>query len=263
MSGSGGTFEDVLSRLQDALANRSIIERAPLMPASGKAEAWTSEHDTLRSRLVETRVQCAKDIRESNRDTKWPTLRRCQRTRLAQEMTLLQKQRARINETPGTSAEVQTAVLKKADALLDALHALLNALDTGLFQSSSDLDIALQRLLDQYRVPWLVTLEHWRIERARAWMRLIVRHIANFPSATLSPNIKEQLRLGLLCLEQDHVLLLSAEAEKDHEKIISLMSQHQSSLLKCLETLRSATRLQRDNEEKMKGNEGSGATVSP
>ncbi len=262
-TGSGGTFEDVLMRMNEALADHPATNQASLMPPPEKLSAWMSEHETLRSRLVENRTNCARDIRESNRDTKWPTLRRCQRTRLSQEMTLLQKKRQQISEIPGTNAEVQKVTLAKADALIDALRALLNALDTGLFESSRDLDAALLRLLNQYRLPWLTALEHWRIDRSLLWLSLIVKRIADLQPEERSAQLTEQLREALLCLEKDHGFLLAAEAEKEHEKINILMSQRQSGLLQCLGLLRAAVRLHRADEEKMNGKAGSGTTLVP
>lgn len=233
----------MLTQLRTALAQRPIIERAALTIAPGKEQMLREEEQRLRERLLGTRRECALDLRESNRDTKLTVLLRCQRARLLQERTLLQKREQRLRETPGADTKVQQETLESADALGDALRAIIDAIDTGFFQTSAALDVSLERLLEQYRLPWWRALERWRADRVAAWMRLLLERIEQIRGGpSLSPEVGALLRDGLLCLEHDRISLASLSSENDYSKIKLVMSQYESSLPLCLSQLRGASR---------------------
>ncbi len=236
---ASGTIADVLARLQQTLADRPIDDHSKLELSAQTKESLEKDIERLHSRLLALRSECARDLRESNRDTKLSTLMHCERSRLSQEMTMLQKLNIRTEQTPGADAGFRTRTLLATSELIDAIRAIVRAIDAGLFQSAAELQMSLARLLERYRIPRLIALERWRADRARAWMSLTVHRIATlYVKETISPEQATTLREGLLCLEKQHALLQSVTTENDYEKIKSIVKQYEPGLKECLLLLR-------------------------
>lgn len=171
---TGSTLEDKLDMLSNRLGNRIINDVSPLIIAQKAADAERSRAAHDRERMQAAMEECRSQLRKANRDGKFFVTLRCVRTLLMLDLSVLRKKESDIAARTDVSAETRDLTLAVTQQLTDAIVAVVNAIDTGVYDGVEDLEDMKLRLYEQYRVHDLRGDLLLRIDRHRNWMAYLV-----------------------------------------------------------------------------------------
>ena len=224
----------LLRNLREGTAHREVVNRKNLIPKKTLTES-RQEYQENRSQI---RQECRKSIRRANRDERRSEILRCYRSQLTQDLTFLRKQSEVIEGIPGISVEVKNTAIARTEELTIATVAILNAIDSGVYETLDEVKEAKRNLFTLYRLPQLLSLNHHRADRTVSWIALLIQHLSVLlpenPDKTMSNTLEE----GLLCLRVQLDLLQSVLDENDYYKSKRILSQSQVHLRSCIEALR-------------------------
>jgi hypothetical protein len=116
------------------------------------------------------REQCREDLRRANRDMMFEVELRCFRAELSEYRDMLRRQQDFYNEMPGISERIRRDAMQKHVQLIDAVHAIIYAIDGDVFMSSEELLEAKKGLREKYQKPGWDALDRLRIHRDITWM---------------------------------------------------------------------------------------------
>lgn len=153
------------------------------------------------------RTECAESLRRANRDQQWEAAVRCVRNELALETLTLRPFIAALRTRKDSPAAAAAAA--KADMLFEALTAMTQAVDNGVFGDEETLGLARTRLHERYRLPLAaseLTLQ-WDALQTAAW-------VAADAAALLGDEVEDA---AALCLRDAAAALLEGRKEPDPE----------------------------------------------
>lgn len=119
--------------------------------------------DAKRAALAD---ECVQALRRANRDQQWPTTLRCVRNDLQLDIAVL---RESIAASTLVVHPLATAFTQAAEALRDALVAVVNGIDTGVYGTEAAVLDTRARLQERYRLPLTQATHnlHWSVLRRR------------------------------------------------------------------------------------------------
>jgi hypothetical protein len=140
-----------------------------------KESNWQQQVTTFLRKRDAHRSTCRSDMRQANRDTKFPTLLSCERGELALELDFLRRERAYLQGLTEATGSLRTSAVQKLDALSDAMNTVIFAIDSGVYQTTDALLNARQKLQQKYRSSLEESLLLLRADRALTWISLLLQ----------------------------------------------------------------------------------------
>ncbi len=227
---SGATLEDAPYVLTEELRERAKGFALKMQSSASERRFFREKQEERRMTRMQHQVNCRAEIRKANRDTLFPTVQRCYRAQLTQDLELLRKHRSALEEFIGASEERKTAALMKTDALIEAILAVIDGIDTGVFVTSAELLEAKANVATLYRTPYWTTLLQLRADHLRTWIAYYLIQISALPE---HPSLTQTAD----CLEPLNVLLLRILDTNNYEVAVTDFRQAHSALKMCVEWL--------------------------
>ena len=245
-TGSGGvlTIEERMKKREE----RANGFRNAAFKMRKKVNAFKGQREMRKEKRKEHREKCRSDIRRSNKGAKVNTLLRCYRAELTLENELLRKRRLIIEDLPNISETIKVEALSTLDELSDAISAIIDAIDTGVYTSQEELREAKQNLHTQYRQPYWHALMDLRADKMMVWIAHLGTRIDTILAGNYSETVTEQLVLAAACLDEAEVLFEQALAETGYQESKELLRQAQSKLKSCTPFLRAAHKAKKDHD---------------
>ncbi len=153
---------------------RALFLQKTLTAHLKRETQWRERVAAYRQKRADHRVACRAELRQSNRDTKLPTLLRCFRGELTMEREHLRQEKDYVAETGNINEGIRATTTRAIDLLRDAINTITFAIDNGVYDSQLSLTEAKRRLHVHYRaaVDRLRTLI--RAEHALSWNALLL-----------------------------------------------------------------------------------------
>jgi hypothetical protein len=148
------TARIMLQEVLDIAPKRVARSLKQLAVPAKQQDAWEAESVMTRQRMAEQRAECRDIIRKSNRDERMPRMLQCQRAMLLLETNLLRKEATYFNAIPLLDPTVKATATGSIAKLEDAMMAIVDGIDTGLFSSEQQLLTARDNLRITYRTPY-------------------------------------------------------------------------------------------------------------
>lgn len=155
-TGSGAMMVPTSEILQNILniAPTRVARTAKQLLVSEKIQtAWVKESTLTRTRMNDQRTECNDLVRRSNRDQRMGKILQCQRAMLMLESGLLRNQTQYLNAIPLVDAKLKATATGAIARLENAMMAIVDGIDTGLFTSEGQLISARDNLRTVYREP--------------------------------------------------------------------------------------------------------------
>lgn len=230
-----------------ALLSGSGTLHDPTLERSARAEGFIKqmqmtkkETDTLRMQSHDRRLkriahseECRKQMRKENRDSLFSTMLNCLRGDLMFNLDTLRKERSFVEKASGVPDLVQQASLSAIDALSDAITAVIDGIDTGVYASVAELTEAKKNLMEHYRSPYWTAMTRLRTERLQTWIaHLLVQ--ANPILASVSEESGALLKIFEICLTQEEKTLNAASAADDRTSAEAELAHAHTALAACI-----------------------------
>lgn len=248
-AGSGTTVNEpqpVLEFLHTLAMQRSVDSRSDLVEKTEAVAALQKEKLLYEKELALKRTQCLTDIRRANRDTKLSVTLDCFRGDLLLQMSFLRTENAYLERLGGMSAGHKRMTIATNKDLSDAMATIVNAIDSGVYEEISALESAKQKLAQQYMTARYRALTAARAERTLGWIGLLGQRIQQLlPQAGTGELLHTRLLDSANCLKNTAQNVISVQQELQYESTKEKIGQYQSSLVHCIESLRSAIRISR------------------
>ncbi|MBU0767123.1 hypothetical protein KKF55_05105 [Patescibacteria group bacterium] len=143
-----------------------------------KIQSQRSAEQLRRQDDIQNQILCRNDIRQSNRDTKLPTLFRCYRGALTLDLETLRKERTNLVDITGATEEVREATLATINPLMDAIATVIDAIDAGVYESEEDLKEAKRNLTERYwTLKWMASTK-LRADEMLTWTVFLMSETA-------------------------------------------------------------------------------------
>lgn len=237
--------ERIDALLQDAPSISPLSRTTLLLPAKNIA-AFQAETDRFRERRNALRNDCRETLRRANRDTWLRQALLCYRSDLLLEMNWLRKDRQQWATLPLLSETKRVQVLEHSDALIDAILAIIDGIDSGLFTQRELLEEAKHNLFSTYRSPYLNAVTHARADRLIVWISLFARRMEE--ALRLQPDSPEPLPY---LLEAAECLLRAKEKaqvvfnEENWQMADEYLHESYAQLKQCSDAMRTVIRIER------------------
>lgn len=221
-TGSGGTLtvppepavivEDRAWRLQGFTA--AVVK-------AENADAQEREHRALYLRKrSDDRAACRDALRRSNKSTLLKTLLRCYGEELAWEKDFRRKQQDHIRSVAGITPAVRSLALSRGELLINAIDAILFAIESGVYADRDDLLEAKRNLQAKYRKPLMESLTMLRADRTLTWIADLLRQIDALALSELA-----DARACLVAREGAFRPLIEPTTEQRSEKLLRALSE--------------------------------------
>ncbi|OGJ85127.1 hypothetical protein A2529_01520 [Candidatus Peribacteria bacterium RIFOXYD2_FULL_58_15] len=258
---TGSSFAENTSET-GALLSESGALRDPALERSARVEGFIKqarvtkkETDTLRTQVRDRRLkriahseECRKQMRKENRDSLFPMTLNCLRGDLMFNLDILRKERTFVEKAAGVPDLVRQTALSAIDALSDAITAVIDGIDTGVYASAAELTEAKKNLMERYRSPYWTAMTQFRTERLQTWIaHLLVQ--ADPILASVSEGSGALLKTFEACLMQEEKTLTAASAATDHASAEAGLAKAQTALAACVRAFLPAKKIEPPKEE--------------
>lgn len=237
--------ERIDSLLQDAPSISPLTHTTLLLPAKNIA-AFRAETERFRERRSTLRSDCRETLRSANRDTWLRQALLCYRSDLLLEMNWLRKDRQQWSALPLLSEAQRTQVLERSAALIDAILAIIDGIDSGLFTQRELLEEAKHNLFLTYRSPYLNAVTQARANRLITWISLFAGRMDE--ALRLQPDVPERLPhlLGAAeCLLRAKERAQAVLREENQQMASVYLHESYILLQECNEAMRTVIRIER------------------
>lgn len=232
-SGTGSSLFERMQALRAHVESRIPASTGAILPNAAKQKAWDKEKKRQEDRIWELRATCREELRKANRDTITEKANQCYRNDLLEESSLHRKEQAFMEALPGIDQSVLSAYSAAAADLADAETAIVDGIDTDVYDSLEALQTAKHRLRDQYRVPYWTALFHVQADRLLPPLAWQVDRMADW----VSQEPERDLVAGVRCLEESVNLVdiaKSADATTSRKALGAALAKNRE----CAATLR-------------------------
>lgn len=166
---------------------------------SSARTAWQQQKDRLTERWIEHRRDCRMQMRQANRDQIARVAADCYRADLLQELHLLtQRNDVLLSVLLASDADAAQSVRNAHEHLQDAMQAIIDGIDAGVFVSLQQLTTAKRNLAVQYRLPWLRSIAVLRAGQKRSLLLVQLQKLASIDENTVdAPLLHTSLQCAL------------------------------------------------------------------
>gem|GEM_PF-2723870 len=253
-----GTVRTSLEILQDISTRSSLVPvktRTQLNVSPAKLSAWQTEEKRLRDRLAEHRAECREALRRANRDTLMKKTLQCYRSDLLQEMHLMREYNQYLAGVPALTAEMRADTDGTLMELLDALTAIIDAIDTGLFERVESLEEAKRNLREQYRVPYWSSIIRLRAHRELTFLVFIAKQLeGRAADSSIDGAHHVFLENSVHCLDAASASLRAVPLSADWLAASAQLKTAQGTLQECQEKLKALARHERQRQAQKEEN---------
>jgi len=232
-SGTGSSLSGRMQALRVRVENRIPASTGAILPNAAKQKAWDTERKRHEDRLWELRSTCREELRKANRDTITEKAKQCYRSDLMEEIALRRKEQAFLTVLPGLDTATVNAYAKAVTDLTDAEVAIVDGIDTDVYDSLDALQTAKRRLRDQYRSPYWTAYFHLQADRLIPGLAWQVDRMALWTSE----EPEKDLSAAVQCLEESVNLIdiaKSADSKTASEALAVALGKNRE----CAATLR-------------------------
>lgn len=175
-----------------------------------KEKAWVNESASMRKRQAEHRAECREAIRRANRDELMVRARQCYRSDLLLDVTMLRNQLQYITSIPSLATNIKASATGAILNQINAEMAIVDAIDTGIFNQIEQLEETKRNLTANYRQPTWLTLTKIKADQELTWIIFMLKNLetrADFSrpeseNAVLLKEIVSCLETGAITLTQ-------------------------------------------------------------
>lgn len=257
---SARPFAEKVAELKLILKGRDVQTREDLAVDPGLYEAFMHDRADFLKRLAAVRADCRADLRRANRDMLLSVTLECYRSDLTLQTEWLQTEASYVEQLKGLAPAMKQRVLDAIGTSADAMQTIIDAIDSDVYSDASQLVSAKRRLWEQYEDARYLAWGLMRADRLRGWIGLLALRLGQLPP----PAEGEEASLDALNESIDCLTLLNDElgmfmASNSYEETKESFGQYQSSVKKCLETIRHAIDLSRGFSPEVKDPQNSSA----
>lgn len=254
-SGTGATTEsgtvmetttsEILLDILNIAPTRVAKTAKQLVVPEKQQAAWEKESASIRQRMTDQRIECRDVIRRANRDQRMGKILQCQRAMLLLDANLLRNQSAYIGIIPFIDTKLKATATGAIANLESAEMAIVDGIDTGLFEQEEQLIAARNNLRVTYREPVWLGLLRVRIDRELTNLLYIAKLLKERTDVDTSAPVREVA----LCLEGAAEGLQTAKSTPERQtagqKLLAAREQDAS----CRGLLRALGKTDRQQEK--------------
>lgn len=211
--GSGVTVDSVLEQLSPY-----VTQTAP--PQTGLVTTMEQAAiDQIEERRLDARHTCRTRLRKASATTRFSILKDCVVDDLLSQKAGLDRLADAIATSLAVTELERASAVWALTAEVDALDALIDGMENGVYGTEADLQKARQRLVQKYSAPRWLSLTRLRADRALHWAAWLAASLrpANSGSGatieTIDPNL-------ITCLARASDTLFSVTTE-EHDVVIA------------------------------------------
>jgi len=193
---------------------------------------WMDGH---RTKTLLHLSDCRREVRYANRDTKFPTIQRCFRGQLTLNLEGLRKERSYLASRPGLSKSSRTELLSAVDELTEAITAIVDGIDTGVFVAEDNFQEAKRNLADLYRTPMWIAQVHGSADVLLTWAAHLIIQMKEHMQLAEDPERTQILRNTVDCFRDAEFLLKDTVALSEYEAAEEALTQSLIHMHTCLE----------------------------
>ena len=239
-SGSGAVVDIWTERAERAEGFSSQWSRFALVHSS-----WIAKWQKVRGKLLLHIDRCHDDVRSANRDTLLPVSLQCYRGQLLIERDALKNERDVIDQWPGLSAELKTAMLARIDALQGALQPIIDAIDAKVFTTLDAFRDVRENLRTQYRQPYWFAAAQVRNGTALTWLDALLLSLKSASEDTgFSEEVRQKITDALECYAIAEPFLIPSETIDSLESLRENLAKASGQIASCSPVLSEAQALQ-------------------
>jgi|TARA_Y100000310_G_scaffold312728_1_gene360328 hypothetical protein len=160
--------------------------------------------------------ECRNDVRKSNSNIRLPIVLRCYRGELTLNLEDLRKERAFLYKLPGTSDEAKERINASIVPLMDAITAVIDGIDAGVYTTEEGLIETKKNLAERYRAPYWLSVSVLRADGLLSWTSHLIRQIDVILVGTQEAD-ESDLRNTRACFEDVELMLLEISFMADHK----------------------------------------------
>ena len=216
-----------------------------------KAEdSYRKQHAIRREKRRDKRLNCRIDVRKANRDAILRETLQCFKATVSQDLEILRKERLYIEKLPGVRDEYRGGALFHSQNLSDALQAIIQAIDAGVYTSKEGLQDAKRSLSGTYRAQKRLAMTRLRINRSLTWIsHLLIRLDEVSVRTDPDPVVAAKIEEVAACLEGQEKHLEALLSLEDNDALIAEFRQAQSDIKFCIGLARDAKGLSKELEQ--------------
>lgn len=246
------TTKDVTNAIRILIPDRHPQKLKDVLVPDAKQRAWENESKAARDRLAQHRRDCREAIRRANRDQLMDRLLSCYRSDLLQDVNILRKQMQHISAIPLLDQRIKNAATGAIFELIDAEMAIVDAIDTGLFEQEDSVREARRNLKNNYRErTWLAFTRlraDWELTHVAFMVKNIEDRLTGSGTAAIQGAKAILLHDSALCLETGTQQLLLARTADTRLTASETLLQAREQLGNCRRTLKSLARKEQQEE---------------
>lgn len=199
---TGALIESSLTALIAKIGKPLPVSRAAMLLAPAKMTAWASDVLRYNEKSLEYRTTCQESIRRANRDMILKQATTCFRGDLLLHTAYLRKQSTYVAALPFLQDSTRSGALLSIKKLMDAEMTIVNAIDTNLYTSVEILSDTKQKLREQYRLPYWLSLLQIQADRQLTFMSLMLKDVKEIvETGKKTPLLEKSILEALSCLD--------------------------------------------------------------
>lgn len=236
--GTVRTTREVTDTIRALIPGRDPQELDDVLVSPQRQKEWENESAAARNRQAQHRRDCREAIRRANRDQLMDRVLSCYRSDLLQDVNILRKQTQHFNAVPLLDPVIHAEATGSILDLIDANMAIIDAMDTGVFDGESDVREARRNLRANYREPAWLAFTRLRADWELTYIAFIVKNLEErLAAAEPDGGIPAALHDAALCLESGTQMLLQSRTATDRLAAAGLLFNARAHLATCREML--------------------------
>ncbi len=211
--------------------------RAQMMTGRKAQEASYDGESVLRKKRIEARRACAERLRKANRNERFSALLLCVKQDLTTTLEGIRRRQDGLGVRAGVSSDTTSLIRARGDLLIDALDAVIQAIDAGVYSNEEELYEVRNNLRDKYILPYSALLPRSDTEHALAGIAHMLMRSKDTDRSGLPDEVLSALEKSDACLvtsEKSIEALAAAE---------SINASHRTEIRTCLAQYRDVQKL--------------------
>lgn len=220
-----------------------------LEDVQGTSKAFRRSEQQYLERRYEHRNNCAKDLRNASKYTKFSTALRCYKADLTLNAEILRKESAYLEQMAGVSESTRSLALTRTKMLADSISALITGINSDVFETLEDLVESKRNLLKNYRIPQWLSVNQMKAEQLSTWIDSLVTRVAlvtEEEQETLDATTTSLLLNGITCLDEAQKLLNVTIGIQEPEEAREQLTAAEEEIQSCLPLFTEAGRTSQD-----------------
>jgi hypothetical protein len=208
--------------------------RAQMMTGRKAQMASHDGESLLRKKRTEARRVCAERLRKANRNERFSALLLCVKQDLTTTLEGIRRRQDGLGVRAGVSSDTTSLIRARGDLLIDALDAVIQAIDAGVYSNEEDLFEVRNNLRDKYILPYSALLPRSDTEHALAGIAHMLIRSRDMDRSGFPDEVLSSLEKSDACL---------AAVEKGVESLAaaeSINAGHRTEIRNCLAQYREA-----------------------